>query len=271
MPGLEASEHLEINTPFGKASDVFYRGVLGDAEVVFLSRHGRGHRLLPTELNYRANIYGMKLLGVEYLLSVSAVGSLREDLAPGEFILVDQFVDRTFLRPSTFFGNGIVAHVSLADPVCEEFGARVYEAAQAAGAQARRGGTYICIEGPQFSTRAESELYRSMKIDVVGMTAMQEARLAREAEMCFATLATVTDYDCWHKEHRNVEIGDVLRVLRDNVAIAQATVVKLAGLLGSNTRGCACAHALKDAIITEPRLIPPKVLEQLRPLVGKYL
>lgn len=271
MPGLEAGEHVEINTPFGKPSDVFYRGVLGGTDVVFLSRHGRGHRLLPTELNFRANLYGMKLLGVEYLLSVSAVGSLREDLAPGEFILVDQFVDRTFLRPSTFFGNGIVAHVSLADPVCPQLGARVYEAVREAGARARRGGTYICIEGPQFSTRAESELYRSMKIDVIGMTAMQEARLAREAEMCFATLATVTDYDCWHQEHRNVEIADVLRVLRDNVAIAQATVVKLAALLGSQPRDCGCAHALKDAIITEPRLIPPRVVEQLRPLIGKYL
>jgi 5'-methylthioadenosine phosphorylase len=271
MPALQKSERVEINTPFGKPSDVFHKAAVGDIEVVFLSRHGQGHRLLPSELNFRANIYGMKLLGVEYLLSVSAVGSLREDLAPGDFILVDQFVDRTYLRPSTFFGNGIVVHVSLADPVCAEFTARVDEAARAAGARPRNGGTYVCIEGPQFSTRAESHLYRSMKMDVIGMTAMQEARLAREAEMCYATLAAVTDYDCWHPGHKEVEIADVLRVLHANVSVAQAAVMELAALLGTHIRSCACARALKDAIITERRLIPPRVLEQLRPLVGKYL
>jgi 5'-methylthioadenosine phosphorylase len=271
MPGLEGGARLEINTPFGKPSDVFYKAAVEGTEIVFLSRHGSGHRLLPSEVNYRANIYGMKLLGVEYLLSVSAVGSLREDLAPGDFVLVDQFVDRTFLRPSTFFGNGIVAHVSLADPVCAQFAGRVAEAVKAAGSQARVGGTYICIEGPEFSTRAESEMYRSMKMDVIGMTAMQEARLAREAELCYAALATVTDYDCWHRDHRNVEIGDVLRVLRENVDIARTSVIKLAGALSSNTRSCACSYALKGAIITERRLIPQKVLEQLQPLIGKYL
>src|SRR5208337_5683130 len=190
---------------------------------VFLSRHGRGHRLLPSEVNYRANVFGMKQLGVEYLVSVSTAGSMKDELKPGDLVVPDQFVDRTFKRPATFFGNGIVVHVSLADPVCRELGRALSEAGRAAGGNIREGGTYICIEGPQFSTRAESNLYRNWGVDVIGMTAMQEARLAREAELCYATLVLVTDYDCWHQSVQAVDIAEILRVMTMNVELAQMT------------------------------------------------
>jgi 5'-methylthioadenosine phosphorylase len=271
MSGLEGLEQIELETPFGAPSDSFYRGRLGEVRVVFLARHGRGHRLLPSEINFRANIYGMKQLGVQRLVSMSSAGSMCEDLHPGDFLVVDQFIDRTFKRPQTFFGNGIVGHVSMADPVCADLSAALTTAAQQAGARIRNGGTYLCIEGPQFSTRAESNLYRSWKVDVISMTAMQEARLAREAEICYAVMALVTDYDCWHQGEREVDITSVLRVLNENVATAQKAVVKLAPMLAGQPRSCGCAHAAKDAIITDRTMIPRKVAADLNLLFGKYL
>ncbi len=268
MRGLDAAEQVELRTPFGAPSDPFYRGRIGDTDVVFLARHGRGHRFLPSEINFRANLFGMKQLGVEYLLSVSTAGSLREEIHPGDLVVPDQFIDRTIKRPATFFGNGIVVHVSLADPVCRAFSHAIVEAGRAAGAKIRAGGTYLCIEGPQFSTRAESNLYRAWNADVISMTAMQEARLAREAELCYATLTLVTDYDCWHQSVAAVDIREILRVMNLNVELAQKLVMNLARALPERT--CACGHALKDTIITDRALIPPKLLEELWPLVGKY-
>jgi 5'-methylthioadenosine phosphorylase len=271
ISGLDELEQIELDTPFGAPSDTFYRGRLGATRVVFLARHGRGHRILPSEINYRANIFGMKQLGVEYLVSVSSAGSMREDLHPGDFVVPDQFIDRTFKRPESFFGNGIVVHVSLADPVCPDLSAALTRAGQEAGARIRNGGVYLCIEGPQFSTRAESNLYRSWKVDVISMSAMQEARLAREAEFCYAVLTLVTDYDCWHQEQREVDIGTILRVLKENVATAQQAVAKLAPMVAGAERRCACGHALKDAIITDRSMIPRKVAADLHLLIGKYL
>ncbi|HKN08073.1 MAG TPA: S-methyl-5'-thioadenosine phosphorylase [Pseudomonadota bacterium] len=271
MPGLERTEQLDLTTPFGKPSDTFHRGMIGQVAVVFLSRHGRGHRLLPSEVNYRANVFGMKQLGVEYLVSVSTAGSMKDELKPGDLVVPDQFVDRTFKRPATFFGNGIVVHVSLADPVCRELGRALSEAGRAAGGNIREGGTYICIEGPQFSTRAESNLYRNWGVDVIGMTAMQEARLAREAELCYATLVLVTDYDCWHQSVQAVDIAEILRVMTMNVELAQMTVANLARALAGRERRCACGDALKDTIITDRSLIAPKMAADLSPILGKYL
>lgn len=269
--GLEMVERIDVATPFGPPSDSFYRGRLGEVEVVFLARHGRGHRILPGELNYRANIYGMKRLGVDHLVSVSTAGSMREDIAPGDLVVVSQFVDHTYRRRPTFFGDGIVAHVSLADPVCEDLSRDLAEACRAAGARIHEGGTYLCIEGPQFSTRAESRLYRTWGVDIISMTAMQEARLAREAELCYATLALVTDYDCWHESVRAVDIGEILRVMRLNVETAQKAIANLAPKLAQRRRACACEHALKDAIITDPAAIPPRILSDLQPIIGKYV
>ncbi len=268
MPGLDTVEQVELRTPFGAPSDPFDRGRIGDTEVVFLARHGRGHRILPSEINFRANVFGMKQLGVEYLLSVSTAGSLREEVRPGDLLVPDQFIDRTIKRPATFFGNGIVVHVSLADPVCRDFSHAIAEAGRAARATIHEGGTYLCIEGPQFSTRAESNLYRAWKADVISMTAMQEARLAREAELCYGTLTLVTDYDCWHQSVAAVDIREILRVMNLNVTLAQKLVMKVARALPERT--CACGHALKDTIITDRTLIPPKLIEELWPLIGKY-
>jgi 5'-methylthioadenosine phosphorylase len=270
IEGLKNIREVKVKTPFGEPSDKFIRGKLGGAEMVFLPRHGRGHRWLPTEVNFRANIFGMKKLGVERILSVSAVGSLRKEIAPGHVVVPDQFIDRTTQRPSTFFGRGIVAHVSLADPFCPELSGQMAHAAQAANATVHRGGAYLCMEGPQFSTRAESRLYRAWGADVIGMTNLQEAKLAREAEICFATLALATDYDCWNEEAGNVEIGHVLRILSSNVELAKKTihnVVKSA----LATRSCPCASALENAIVTERKRIPKKVRADLRPIIGKYL
>jgi len=271
MPGLERVEQIDLKTPFGAPSDVYYRGRIGETEVVFLARHGRGHRLLPSEINYRANVFGMKQLGVERMISVSTAGSMKEEIKPGDLVVPDQFIDRTIKRPATFFGGGIVVHVSLADPVCPDLSRGLVSGAKAAGVPIREGGTYLCIEGPQFSSRAESNLYRSWGVDVISMTAMQEARLAREAELCYATLVLVTDYDCWHQSVKAVDIGEILRVMRLNVELAQKTVLNLARDLSSQPRNCGCAHALKDAIITDRALIPPKLAADLRPLIGKYL
>jgi 5'-methylthioadenosine phosphorylase len=271
IDGLELVEKVAVTTPFGAPSDVYYRGHLGDTEVIFLSRHGRGHRILPSELNYRANIYGMKQLGVKHLVSVSTAGSMKEHIAPGDFAVVSQFVDHTYQRRPTFFGDGIVAHVSLADPVCAHLSCDLTDAARSAGAKVHENAIYLCIEGPQFSTRAESNLYRGWGVDVISMTAMQEARLAREAELCYSVLALVTDYDCWHQSVGAVDIGEILRVMKLNVAVAQQTICNLARMLPSRRRECGCGDALKGAIITEHAIIPPETAARLRPIIGKYL
>jgi 5'-methylthioadenosine phosphorylase len=238
--------------------------------MVFLPRHGRGHRLLPSELNYRANIYGMKKLGVEWIISVSAVGSMKEEIKPGHIVVVDQFFDRTKSRPSTFFGSGIVGHVEFAEPVCPDLGRVLYGAARKAGATVHMGGTYICIEGPQFSTKAESGIYRSWGVDVIGMTNIPEAKLAREAEICYATIALSTDYDCWHEEEESVTVDMILETLKSNVAMAKQ-IIKNAAPVIALPRGCKCPDALKYAIITDKEAIPEKAKEDLSVLFGKYL
>lgn len=270
LTGLSRVRELDIKTPFGKPSDRFIKGYLDGMEMIFLSRHGRGHRWLPSELNFRANLYGMKKLGVDRIISVSAVGSLREDIAPGDFLVPNQFIDRTTQRPSTFFGKGIVAHVSLADPFCPDLSRKLVEAAAAAGARVHSQGTYLCMEGPQFSTRAESNLYRQWRADVIGMTNLQEAKLAREAEICFGTLALATDYDCWNQDVGDVEIEHVLGILQQNVELAKKTIGGVVPLL-SHERTCLCASSLQNAIITEKSKIPKKVRAALRPIIGKYL
>jgi 5'-methylthioadenosine phosphorylase len=270
MEGLEKLREIQVKTPFGKPSDKFIRGMLGDNELVFIPRHGKGHRWLPTEINFRANIFGMKKLGVERIISVSAVGSLREEIAPGDLVVPDQAIDRTTKRPSTFFGRGIVAHVSFADPFCKALSENLHQSAAQEGAKVHSRGTYLCMEGPQFSTRAESHLYRSWGADVIGMTNLQEAKLAREAEICFGTLALATDYDCWNETAGDVEIEHVLKVLAANVALAQKTIRRVVHSL-PDSRSCACASSLKNAIITESSRIPKKIRADLRPIIGKYL
>lgn len=270
MESLAEVREIEVKTPFGKPSDKLIRGRLDDVELIFLPRHGKGHRWLPTELNFRANVFALKKLGVDRIISVSAVGSLRENIAPGDLVVPDQFIDRTVQRPSTFFGKGVVAHVSLADPFCKDLSAVLVAAARAENANVHAGGTYVCMEGPQFSTRAESHLYRSWNAHVIGMTNLQEAKLAREAEICFGTLALATDYDCWNEQAGNVEIEHVLAVLKHNVELAQRIIRRAAGEL-TRSRACICAAALKDAIITERSRIPKKIIKELRPILGKYL
>ena len=270
MAGLENIREVKVKTPFGKPSDKFVRGVLDGVGFLFLPRHGKGHRWLPTEVNSRANIFAMKKLGVERIISVSAVGSLREEIAPGHVVVPDQFIDRTTQRPSTFFGKGIVVHVSLADPFCKDLAAKLANAATQEGAKVHARGTYLCMEGPQFSTRAESHLYRGWGAAVIGMTNIQEAKLAREAEICFATLALATDYDCWNEAVGNVEIEQVLKVLQQNVELAQRTIRRVVTAL-SDARSCGCESSLKDAIITERTRIPKNVRANLKPIIGKYL
>jgi 5'-methylthioadenosine phosphorylase len=270
MQGLTRMRQINVKTPFGKPSDRLVRGRLGDAELVFLPRHGRGHRWLPSEINFRANIFALKKIGVERIISISAVGSLQENIAPGHVVVPDQFIDRTTQRPGTFFGNGLVAHVSLADPFCRDLSRVLVKAARTEKATVHAGGTYLCMEGPQFSTRAESRLYRSWKAHVIGMTNLQEAKLAREAEICFGTLALATDYDCWNESASHVEIEHVLAVLGRNIDLAQRVIRRAAAALGG-LRSCACAAALKDAMITERSSIPKKLRSDLRPIIGKYL
>jgi len=270
MPELVGVREVEVKTPFGKTSDPVIRGRLGRVDLIFLPRHGKGHRWLPTEINFRANIFALKKLGVERIISVSAVGSLREEIAPGHLVVPDQFIDRTTQRPSTFFGRGVVAHVSLANPFCGELSKVLVTTARQEGADVHSGGTYLCMEGPQFSTRAESHLYRSWGAHVIGMTNLQEAKLAREAEICFGTLALATDYDCWNDQAGDVEIEHVLTVLKQNVALAQRTIARAAAEL-SAPRSCGCGSALKDAIITERARIPKKIRAELQPIIGKYL
>ncbi|HXV81832.1 MAG TPA: S-methyl-5'-thioadenosine phosphorylase [Candidatus Binatia bacterium] len=270
MEGLRKIREVEVKTPFGRPSDKFIRGVLGETELVFLPRHGKGHRWLPTEINFRANIFALKKLGVDWIISVSAVGSLREEIVPGDIVILDQFIDRTTQRPCTFFGKGIVAHVSLADPFCQVLAEKLAAASASEGGKVHPRGTYLCMEGPQFSTRAESRLYRSWGADVIGMTNLQEAKLAREAEICFGTLALATDYDCWNQTVGDVEIEHVLAVLRQNVALAQRIIQRaVAGL--TDAHACSCRSSLKDAIITERSRIPKKIRSDLQPIIGKYL
>jgi len=270
MEGLTDVQELDVGTHFGPPSDRIVVGTLEGRRVAFLPRHGRGHRLLPSELNYRANIFALKLLGVEWILSVSAVGSLKERYVPQHIVIPDQLVDRTTQRPSTFFGRGLVAHVAFAHPFCEPLSRLAGEACAEAGATWHAGGTYVCIEGPNFSTRAESELYRSWGMDIIGMTNMQEARLAREAEICLATLAMVTDYDCWHPEHDAVTADAVVANLVQNTATAKA-VLRAAVRRLPIERSCPCARALKDAFLTAPALVPESVRRELAPIVGKYM
>ena len=270
MPGLTDIREQALSTPYGDPSDSFILGNLEGRKVAFLARHGRGHRLLPSELNFRANIYAMKQLGVERIVSVSAVGSLKEEHKPTDFVVPDQFIDRTFLRTSTFFGNGVVGHVAFGDPVCATVAKAAVDACAAAGVVGKSGGTYVCMEGPQFSTKAESNLYRSWGADVVGMTNLQEAKLAREAEICYATVAMVTDYDCWHPNHDSVTVDQIVAVLHQNAENAAKVVRATVAALPSQ-RTCACASAAKYAILTQPAAIPPEAKERLKLLFGKYL
>ncbi|WP_114205290.1 S-methyl-5'-thioadenosine phosphorylase [Acidisarcina polymorpha] len=269
MPGLTNVREQRITTPFGDPSDAFVLGSLAGRKVAFLSRHGRGHLLLPSELNFRANVYGMKKLGVERILSVSAVGSLKEEHKPTDFVIPDQFIDRTFHRESTFFGNGIVGHIAFGDPVCAVVGQAIATACESVGVVGKRGGTYVCMEGPQFSTRAESNLYRSWGADVIGMTNLQEAKLAREAEICYATMAMVTDYDCWHESHDAVTVEQVIAVLNQNAANASKVVAAAVAAIPAE-RNCACGSALQYAILTSPPAISPAAHEKLDLLLGKY-
>jgi 5'-methylthioadenosine phosphorylase len=273
IDGLADIEWRRVESPFGETSDEFCFGTLDGQRVVFLPRHGRGHVLPPTAINFRANIDALKRCGVTDILSLSAVGSLREDLAPGDFVVIDQFVDRTFVRDKSFFGTGCVAHVSMAHPVCGRIGDAVVHAAPNAGIAAKRGGTYLVMEGPQFSTLAESELYRTRQYDVIGMTNMPEAKLAREAEICYATVAMVTDYDCWHPEHEAVTVEMVLSVLNANAERARGLVRQVVPLLAKHGGPCpkGCDHALENALITAPEARDPAVLARLDAVAGRVL
>ena len=270
MPGLTGVHEEHVTTPFGDPSDAFVLGDLEGRLVAFLARHGRGHRILPSELNFRANIYALKKLGVQRILSVSAVGSLREQHKPGDFVIPDQFIDRTFHRISTFFGEGLVGHVAFGDPVCATVAHALAAACKSEGVPAASAGTYVCMEGPQFSTRAESNLYRSWGADVIGMTNLQEAKLAREAEICYATAAMVTDYDCWHPGHDSVTVEQIVAVLNQNAANA-CRVIRAAVAAMPRERSCACATALQFALLTSPAAVPPATRQKLDLLVGKYL
>jgi len=270
MEGLEGVQTVTLKTPFGNPSDAFIVGHLEGAKVVFLPRHGKGHRIQPSSLNFRANIYGMKKLGVQWIIGVSAVGSMKESIHPGDMVIPNQFIDQTKGRPSTFFNDGIVGHVSLADPVCPVLSQILCDAGKEAGATVHKDGTYICIEGPQFSTRAESRLYRTWGVDIIGMTNLPEAKLAREAEICYSTIAFATDYDCWHEAAEDVSIGDVLRILAQSTKTAKNAIRQAIKHLPEK-RECLCANALKYALITGKKFIPEKTKKDLGPIIGKYI
>jgi 5'-methylthioadenosine phosphorylase len=273
MDDLSELREVRVSTPFGEPSDAILTGALrtptGHVRLAFLPRHGRGHRYSPSTIPYRANIWALKSLGCTEILSVSAVGSMREDLSPGDFVVIDQFFDRTMGRQASFFGTGLVAHVMFADPVCKELGDLIYAEGRAQGISIHRGGTYLCMEGPAFSTRAESTIYRQWGVDVIGMTNLTEAKLAREAEIAYATIAMVTDYDCWHEEHDDVTVETVVAVMRSNVGKAKALIAGTAPRL-AEPLACACKDALKNAIMTHGDAIDPRVAEALRPIVGRY-
>jgi 5'-methylthioadenosine phosphorylase len=267
---MERAREVRLTTPFGRPSDALILGVLDGVRVAFLSRHGRGHLLSPSEINYRANLYALKSVGVTRVISVSAVGSMKEGLKPGEVVVPDQFIDYTKRRASTFFDEGIVAHVALADPVCHQLASVLLKAAQETGAVVHQGGVYLCIEGPQFSTRGESRLYRQWGVDVIGMTNMPEAKLAREAEVCYATLALVSDFDCWHETEASVTVDMILETLRSNAALAKR-ILRASLRIGSEPRACACAHALEHAIVTAPQRISSGTRKRLQLLLGRRL
>jgi 5'-methylthioadenosine phosphorylase len=270
MPGLSRIKEVRLKTPFGKPSEAYVVGTLEGRNVAFLARHGRGHRILPTELNFRANIHGFKQLGVERILSISAVGSLKEEHKPLDFVIPEQFFDRTRHRIDTFFGNGIVAHIAFADPICPQLARVVETACKTAGVTGKRGGTYLCMEGPQFSTRAESNVYRSWNMDVIGMTNLQEAKLAREAEICYVTIAMVTDYDCWHPRHDSVTVDQIVAVLVKNAENATRVIRQTVAAMPSG-RDCKCGSALAHAILTDRDKIPAATRQKLKLILDKYL
>src|SRR5579863_4843728 len=269
MPGFTAADEMVVATPFGMPSDNLHVGMLSGKRVAFLARHGRGHRISPSEINFRANIYAMKSLGVTRIISLSAVGSLKEEHRPLDFVIPDQFFDRTRGRISTFFGEGLVAHISFADPICPQLADVVAAACTGAGVTTKKGGTYLCMEGPAFSTKAESNIYRSWGMDVIGMTNLQEAKLAREAEICYVTFAMVTDYDCWHEEHDAVQVTDILRVLQQNASNACKVIAHAVKSMPA-ARACKCGSALEHALITDKALVPQTTIQKLGPIVGKY-
>lgn len=270
MEGLMATKEVKVKTPFGAPSDAIVIGTLEGKRVAFLARHARGHRILPGEINFRANVYAMKMLGVERIISVSAVGSLLEDLRPGEFLVPDQFVDRTKGRASTFFGNGLVAHVGFDKPVCAQMAAVLGDASERRGVRVHRKGTYVCIEGPQFSTLAEAHMHRHMKFDVIGMTNVTEAKLAREAEICYATIAMITDYDCWHPEHESVTAAQIIATLVQNAENAQKVLREAVRTMPAE-RQCKCGSALQHALVTDMKLVPAATKKNLQAIIGKYV
>jgi 5'-methylthioadenosine phosphorylase len=270
MPGLNRVKELRVKTPFGEPSDAYICGMLEGRKVAFLSRHARGHLILPSELNFRANIHGFKQLGVERILSLSAVGSLKDEHQPQDFVIPDQFFDRTRHRIDTFFGNGVVAHISFADPICGELAKLVEKSCKKIGIHGKRGGTYLCMEGPQFSTRAESNVYRGLGMDVIGMTNLQEAKLAREAELCYVTVAMVTDYDCWHPHHDSVTVNQIIAVLEKNAENA-ASLIRATVAAMPQSRSCKCGSALAHAILTDRKKIPAATKKKLKLILGKYV
>jgi len=270
MPGLSKTKEIRLKTPFGAASDAYVLGTLEGRKVAFLARHGRGHRILPSELNFQANIHGFKQLGAERIISVSAVGSLKEEHKPLDFVIPDQFFDRTRHRIDTFFGNGVVAHISFADPICAELAGVVEGACKRAGVTGKRGGTYVCMEGPQFSTKAESNVYRSWGADVIGMTNLQEAKLAREAELCYGTIAMITDYDCWHPEHESVTTTQIIATLNQNAENSQK-VLRTAVRELPVERTCKCGSALQHSLVTDLKIVPQKTKKRLAAIIGKYI
>ena len=270
MEGLTQVRTMKVTTPFGKPSDDYIIGTMHGKRVVFLPRHGRGHRILPTDINYQANIFGMKKLGVERIISVSAVGSMKEEIKPGDIVIPDQFYDHTKQRRSTFFGNGIVAHVGMADPVCAYLSEILKQSGIAVGATVHGGGTYLCMEGPQFSTRAESLTYRKWDVDVIGMTNATEAKLAREAEICYSTIALATDYDCWHHSEEAVSVEAVLAVMKKNIETSKDMIREAVRIL-PETRSCGCGESLRNTIMTPEKLIPFKTKKDLSPIIGKYI
>jgi 5'-methylthioadenosine phosphorylase len=270
MGGLTETREIRVKTPFGDPSDVIVLGMLEGKRVAFLARHGRGHRILPSEINFRANIYAMKQLGVERIISVSAVGSLQEELRPGEFLVPDQFFDRTKLRISTFFGDGLVAHVTFDKPTCGQASKVLADASEHCGVKVHRRGTYVCMEGPQFSTLAEAHVHRQLRFEVIGMTNVTEAKLAREAELCYATIAMITDYDCWHPEHESVTGAQIIATLNQNAENAQRVLREAVRAMPSE-RSCKCGSALAHALITDMKLVPPATKKKLAAIIGKYI
>ncbi|MFI5303152.1 MAG: S-methyl-5'-thioadenosine phosphorylase [Nitrospiria bacterium] len=270
MEGLTKVKNIKLKTPFGLPSGPFVTGTLEGRRICFLSRHGSGHKLLPSEINYRANIFGMKMLGVERIISVSAVGSMRENIEPGHLVIPDQFFDHTRQRKSTFFGDGIVAHVSFAHPICEDLSSQLFQAGKEIGAQIHKGGVYLCMEGPQFSSKAESLMYRKWGVDVIGMTNVTEAKLSREAEICYSTIALATDYDCWHEEEAHVSVESVIKILSQNVALSKKLIKQAVPNMGA-VKKCSCGSALKDTIITSKKAIPAQTKKKLKLLIQKYI